>query len=485
MYRDSVAGDRYLTCTELPPDKGMPEAAPALAAVVEFTQPGVAAASIDASREPDNVEAASPVRPALSGPALAGDAAPAPDEVDAGLSVAIAETSEVSVAPEDVDATAPLSTAATSDVVFSEMVEELVAEPASSGEPELASDVIYPELVEDVASPDQPAPRLKPANAPEPPYEEPEQRAEADDGERRFKFVPRPWMALSAAVAIIVLAAALMIDGLWPPDSDSANQVAASMPLTGTVTDGATGQPIFGASVDYASQRSSTDETGRFQFSREPEAAAVLVRAAGYRQTELSLDGLLEARLEPFEVRAVYLSQDAMEAPDRFERVQKLLRESRLNSVIVAVKGPRGHLSLETDHPLARGSGARRRLPNRSLAGEVKRWRKEGLYTIAYIALFRDNSVASARPKLALRSLTTRQIVRDATGMAWTDPAAEDVRAYISPSRRPPRRPASTRFSLTLCDIRRLPKARKEPLARCSNSVLRRSSAFCVKRQRP
>ena len=436
MYRDCAVGDRYLTCTELPPDEGVPEAAPAVAAVVEFTQPVVVAASIDASREPDGVEAASPAGSASTGPASARAAAPAPDEVDAGLSVAITEASEVSLVPQDVDATAPLSTAAASEVVFSEMVEELIAEPASSDEPELASDLIYPELFEDVASPDQPAPRLKQASAPAPPspappVEDPELPVEVDHGERRFKFFPRPWMALSAAVAIIVLAAALTIDGLLPPESDSENQAAASMLLTGTVTDGATGQPILGASVYYASQRSSTDETGRFQFSRQPEAAAVLVRAAGYRQTELSLDGSLEARLEPFEVRAVYLSQDAMEAPDRLERVQKLLRESRLNSVIVAVKSPRGHLSLETDHPLARGSGvARLRLPNRSLAGDVKRWREEGLYTIAYIALFRDNSVASARPKLALRSLTTRQIVRDATGMAWTDPEAEDVRAY-------------------------------------------------------
>ena len=169
MYRDCAVGDRYLTCTELPPDEGVPEAAPAVAAVVEFTQPVVAAASIDASREPDGVEAASPAGSASTGPASARAAAPAPDEVDAGLSVAITEASEVSLVPQDVDATAPLSTAAASEVVFSEMVEELIAEPASSDEPELASDLIYPELFEDVASPDQPAPRLKQASAPAPP----------------------------------------------------------------------------------------------------------------------------------------------------------------------------------------------------------------------------------------------------------------------------------------------------------------------------
>ena len=247
-------------------------------------------------------------------------------------------------------------------------------------------------------------------------------------------------MALSAAVAIIVLAATVMTDGLFTRESGSANPVAAStlepelplqpMLISGTLEDSATGQPIPGASVYYASQRSTTDEAGRFQFSRGPVEADVLVRAAGYRQAELSPDDSLVARLEPFEVRAVYLSQAAMEAPDRFERVQNLLRQTHLNSVIVAVKGPRGQLSLETHHPLASDGGGRRGLPNRSPAGEVKRWQQEGIYTIAYIALFRDHSLAAARPELALRSLRTRQIIRDASGMGWTNPAAEDVRGY-------------------------------------------------------
>ena len=347
MYRDIDAGDRYLTCTEQSPGRGLSDAAGA--------------------------------------------------------------------AWDDAEATLPGATGA-------------------------ASDALHPEIVGESASHGQPAPPVKQASPPVPPAPYSEPPVEAGYGDKRFKFIPRPWMALSAAVAIIVLAAAVMTDGLFTRESGSANPVAAStlepelplqpMLISGTLEDSATGQPIPGASVYYASQRSTTDEAGRFQFSRGPVEADVLVRAAGYRQAELSPDDSLVARLEPFEVRAVYLSQAAMEAPDRFERVQNLLRQTHLNSVIVAVKGPRGHLSLETHHPLASDGGGRRGLPNRSPAGEVKRWQQEGIYTIAYIALFRDHSLAAARPELALRSLRTRQIIRDASGMGWTNPAAEDVRGY-------------------------------------------------------
>jgi len=412
MYSDIGAGDRYLTCRDQPPDGGRAELAGAVGVVAEFSPPVARAASGEVSLEPA-------AEAAVSGEPVEGSAEGLePEEVEAALLFAVAEESDVAVESAVVDDTASLATAASSDVVLSEIVEELVKK---------------------AESPDQPAPPLKRENAADA-AAPPERLVEVDYGERPFTFVPRPWMALSAAAAIIVLAAAVMTDDLFTPESDSASRVAAAtiepeptphpMLLTGTVADRATGQPIRGASVHYASQRYSTDDAGQFQFSREPVEASVFVRAAGYRQTELSAGGSLAAQLEAFAVRAVYLSQNAMEAPDRFERVQELLRDSRLNSVIVAVKGPRGHLSLETGHPLARGRGSRRRLLNRNLAGEVNRWRREGVYTIAYVALFRDNSIASARPELALRSLTTRQIIRDASGMGWTDPAAPDVRAY-------------------------------------------------------
>ena len=83
-----------------------------------------------------------------------------------------------------------------------------------------------------------------------------------------------------------------------------------------------------------------------------------------------------------------------------------------------------------TAHPLESETGARRRLPNRSLTDDVNRWRRDGVYTIAYIALFRDHSLAAARPELTLRNLKTGRIIRDASGMGWTDPAAADVRSY-------------------------------------------------------
>ena len=372
MYRDREVGGRYLTCTQEPPPGG------------KMSEP----VSVAPDAEPE----------------------PAPD-------------AEPEAAPDDASVTFPDAA---------------------------ASDVVYPEVVEEPASPDQLAPAPAPANAPPHPEEEPEPLVEVEHGDKRFSFVPRPWMALSAAAAIIVLGAALMMDGLFTSESDPANRVAAStlepepapqpMLLAGSLEDGVTGQPISGASVHYGSQQYTTDGAGRFQFTREPFSrgassggsgeADILVRAAGYRQTRLSPDGLLAARLEPFEVHAVYLSQAAMETPSRFERTQELLRQTSLNTVIVTVKSPRGHLSLGTAHPLESETGARRRLPNRSLTGDVNRWRRDGVYTIAYIALFRDHSLAAALPELALRSLKTGRIIRDASGIGWTDPAAEDVRSY-------------------------------------------------------
>jgi hypothetical protein len=60
----------------------------------------------------------------------------------------------------------------------------------------------------------------------------------------------------------------------------------------------------------------------------------------------------------------------------------------------------------------------------------VAAWKAEGIYTVALLALFKDNLLARKKPDLALHSLQSRRPVIDTDGIAWADPSKAVVREY-------------------------------------------------------
>ncbi len=248
-----------------------------------------------------------------------------------------------------------------------------------------------------------------------------------------------------AATAVAAAAIAVLGVGLWLTAAPRIEQpsLATFAPLetnapeppgllvAGRVEDSTTGRPVLGAKTYYGGQRVSTDSLGRFAFERRPEESVVLVSAPGFRPAEFrAKDASGVVPLDPLEVRGLYLNYGNAQDPGRQEQLLQLLRNTGSNAVVLDVKEASGYLNIPVDHPLAREIGAMKRIVPHDPANEVAKWKAQGLYTVALVVLFKDGLLAKAKPEVALRSLHSKRVIRDAQGIAWVDPASPLVRNY-------------------------------------------------------
>ena len=123
--------------------------------------------------------------------------------------------------------------------------------------------------------------------------------------------------------------------------------LAPSPMITGGVEDSATQFPIADVTLYYAGEQGRTDSSGEFQFQRQPGQNMVLAKAVGYRQSQLDIShshGPL--RLQPLEVRAIYLSHKNLGKPRRRKDVLNLIRDTGSNAIVVDIKDGRGQLNL-------------------------------------------------------------------------------------------------------------------------------------------
>jgi len=195
----------------------------------------------------------------------------------------------------------------------------------------------------------------------------------------------------------------------------------------GSVIDARTRRPIAGAIVTLANTTVQTRRDGSFRI--EGEGASVGVRAHGYSRHDgvvpPSPADRIEVRLWHLSPRAVYLSLSAMGNPELREAVARLPGATRVNSLVLDVKDDMGDLALPTPGDgVARGPDRSREFKNL-----LDRFRREKLYTIARIAVFKDERLARARPELALRA-EDGSVVLDNDGKAWTDPRHRAIWDY-------------------------------------------------------
>ncbi len=97
------------------------------------------------------------------------------------------------------------------------------------------------------------------------------------------------------------------------------------------------------------------------------------------------------------------------------------------NAVVIALKDYDGHVFVR-DVPLAMKTGAfTNAIPDLALA--VKDFKDAGIYTVARIAIFKDDHLARARPDLAVHFPDGRIWTND-KGTAWVDPYKKEIWTY-------------------------------------------------------
>jgi hypothetical protein len=224
-------------------------------------------------------------------------------------------------------------------------------------------------------------------------------------------------------------------EGEVPAEANELVLELRSNVATGTVTDAA-GEPLAGARVfvDGGDRAATTDEDGAYVLVDVPAGATLVYKRAGFRLAEVeageTLD--LDVALEPFEARALYAPSAVFEAPGRLEQMLDLIERTEVNALVIDVKETDGRLYFATDLPEAVDIGAVRESPVFDVDEVLAELRERGIYSIARMVVMKDNTLAAARPDLAVRNTQSGEPWRDNIGGAWLDPSAPEVGEYVA-----------------------------------------------------
>lgn len=198
-------------------------------------------------------------------------------------------------------------------------------------------------------------------------------------------------------------------------------------PVSGTVLDSVTGNPISGAIVTCGDKTVQTDKQGRYTIGSE--GFRVSARAYGYRRSRDDTAFPAEIRLAPFSPKALYLSFYGVGSRVLREPALDLIASSELNAVVIDIKGDRGMLPYPSHIPLARSVKALEVTTVGNLAGLVRSLKEKGIYTIGRIVVFKDPLLAAGRPDLAIRTEGGEPWI-DHHGLGWVDPFRREVWDY-------------------------------------------------------
>lgn len=199
----------------------------------------------------------------------------------------------------------------------------------------------------------------------------------------------------------------------------------------GQIIDAATGKGVADATVTLDARVVQTDASGHFKD--DSGAMLIKARAPGYQAASAPSaafwSGGATLKLTPFRPKALYLSMFGIANRGLRESALQLIRDAKLNALVIDVKGDRGLIAFRSANPLAAAVGAQRTITISDLHALIQSLHQQGLYTIARIVTFKDNPLASQRPDLAVR-LANGALFRDREGLAWSDPTQKQVRDY-------------------------------------------------------
>lgn len=102
------------------------------------------------------------------------------------------------------------------------------------------------------------------------------------------------------------------------------------------------------------------------------------------------------------------------------------MEQEGANALIFEMKGQDGNLAWHSQQALADGAGVN---GNEEINEALKQLDEQGVYTIALVCCFRDDSIPYYNTDLALRSAGGNW--RDELGLRWMSPASQQAREYV------------------------------------------------------
>ena len=209
----------------------------------------------------------------------------------------------------------------------------------------------------------------------------------------------------------------------------------AATSLDGHIMDASTGKPVPDAVITVGALIVKGDGAGHFQILADTAdpGLKIMARAPGYRAATFTNADTSKNHctltLIPFTPHALYLSVYGVASKSIRDAALDIIHKGGANALVVDIKSDRGLLTYPSQIAVAQQIGARKITLVHSLSDMVASAHGQGIYMIARIVTFKDATLGTARPDLAVH-LSNGSLFHDREGLTWTDPYQPEVRAY-------------------------------------------------------
>lgn len=199
---------------------------------------------------------------------------------------------------------------------------------------------------------------------------------------------------------------------------------------SGRVIDAKTKKPLEGAIVTLGTEVVRTKADGTFQIHGAGEN--LKLRSPGYARLNYDLAKLtgssVEIPLTPLKIKALYLTVYGTASDKIRNAALDAVKRNNMNALVIDVKGDRGFIPFKVNIPLAEQIGAQKTILIKDMPALIAELKKQNLYLIGRIVVFKDDMLAAANPQLAVKK--NGQVFKDREHLRWVDPFRKEVWNY-------------------------------------------------------
>lgn len=194
---------------------------------------------------------------------------------------------------------------------------------------------------------------------------------------------------------------------------------------SGIVLDKTTQKPIADAIIISCGKEYRTDINGTFTV---PSSKSIGVRAVGYDRKFYTTGGKMY--LNRFIPKALYLSSFGANSSKLMGNAKQLICNTEINALVIDIKMDRGQIAFKTANPIANKIGAQDLILFKDLKKFVADLKKQGIYTIGRIVVFKDTPLITAYPQWGVKK-DDGTLFKDKEGLYWIDASRTDAHKYV------------------------------------------------------
>ena len=131
----------------------------------------------------------------------------------------------------------------------------------------------------------------------------------------------------------------------------------------------------------------------------------------------------------PEHVRALYVNAFSAGSSERMNTLIGIADRTEINAFVIDIKEADGQVTYRSSIPMVRRVGANQVAPIGNVRSLLARLREHGIYPIARIVVFKDPTLAQARPDWAIQTADQR-LWRDQHDVVWVDSYNRNVWEY-------------------------------------------------------